>query len=296
LALLRALMEERSERSTQASDPRRVAVIHGRNLSARNGMFTFLRALDLAPEEWEEVVAKTRKGSPPMDEIIRELFRDIQAVVVILTPDETATLRPVVGGKGEAEPQSRPNVIFEAGLAWGRYPDRTLFVRMGPHRPISDIAGLYHWEFTGDAESRQRLVGALKTAGCPAKTDNRKDWLRDGSTEFAEALELVRETIPTTMSTVTARDPLQPVYFEEQYGILWDVSGLEAQPRCAGCHAAQGRWVPMSVLRFGQARKYTCPLGHPEIVLVSDQRPPTSRIVIEARAAAAAAKLMKKSE
>jgi hypothetical protein len=196
-------------------------------------MFDFLRALDLAPEEWEEAIARTAKGSPPTHEVVRELFRDVQAVVVILTPDEVATLRRELGGSGAGEPQARPNVIFEAGFAWGLYPERTLFVRIGPHRAISDIVGLYYWQFTGDQDSRHRLAGALKTAGCPAKTDHRRDWLTSGGAEFETALKLATAPTPGPASPPQPsepRDPLTPYHWTEAHGILWDVNGVIAQP------------------------------------------------------------------
>jgi hypothetical protein len=43
---------------------RKVFVVHGRNGAARSALFTFLRALGLAPIEWSEAVRMTGEGSP----------------------------------------------------------------------------------------------------------------------------------------------------------------------------------------------------------------------------------------
>ena len=42
---------------------RKVFVVHGRNLAARDALFEFLRAVDLHPVEWSEAVQLTGKPS-----------------------------------------------------------------------------------------------------------------------------------------------------------------------------------------------------------------------------------------
>ena len=81
---------------------REVFVVHGRNEAARDAMFQFLRALDLHPLEWPEVVKRTGKGSPTNMEIVHAGFRDVQAIVVLFTPDDEARLREPLHGGTEA--------------------------------------------------------------------------------------------------------------------------------------------------------------------------------------------------
>jgi CAP12/Pycsar effector protein, TIR domain len=77
-----------------ASDPRRVAVVHGRNHEARDGMFDFLRALGLDPMTWDDAIHGLGKGTAHGREILDELFSTTQAIVVLLTGDEQASLSP----------------------------------------------------------------------------------------------------------------------------------------------------------------------------------------------------------
>ncbi len=48
----------------EGGDKRKVWVVHGRNLKARDAMFAFLRAIGLKPMEWGEALALTGKGTP----------------------------------------------------------------------------------------------------------------------------------------------------------------------------------------------------------------------------------------
>jgi len=156
------------------------------NEEARKAIFTFLRVLDLNPMEWTQAVVSTDKGSPYIGEILDNLFSSAQAAVVLMTPDDEAYLRrefwKETDGRYEKEltPQARPNVIFEAGMAMGRYPDRTILVKIGKLRPFTDILGRYVVELNNKPETRHLLVQFLETIGCQV---NRKgtDWLSPGN-------------------------------------------------------------------------------------------------------------------
>jgi hypothetical protein len=74
-------------------DPRSIFVVHGRNMAARDAMFTFLRALHLEPIEWNEAIRATGRPSPFIGEVLNAAFSRAQTVLVLMTPDDEARLR-----------------------------------------------------------------------------------------------------------------------------------------------------------------------------------------------------------
>jgi len=172
--------------SQQTPNKSRVFVIHGRNEAMRRALFDFLRAIDLKPIEWSEAVALTGKPSPFVGEIIDAAMLHAQAILVLFTGDDQARLRDeFLSGndpdyESETTPQSRPNVIFEAGLALGKYPERTILVQVGTLRPFSDIAGRHFIRLRNSSKSRQELAQRLKLAGCDVDLSG-TDWHDAGS-------------------------------------------------------------------------------------------------------------------
>jgi predicted nucleotide-binding protein len=160
------------EDRTDPMDPRRVFVVHGRNRMARDAMFTFLRSLSLSPVEWNEASAATGKPSPYVGEILDVAFSQAAAILVLMTPDDTASLKKQYHDAHEpvheTEPtgQARPNVLFEAGMAMGRDPNRTILVELGVVRPFSDIAGRHMIRMNDSSPRRQELAQRLLSAGC----------------------------------------------------------------------------------------------------------------------------------
>src|SRR4051812_6774555 len=172
---------------SQEADRRKVFVVHGRNLKARDAMFQFLRSLDLSPIEWEEAVHLSDVATPFIGNALTSALEAAQAVVVIFTGDDEARLRDHFHQKDESReeltPQPRANVLFEAGLAFGHFPDRTILVEIGRVRKFSDIAGRHTLHFNGGAADRERLRRRLEDAGCVLGTGT--DWLREGNFSIA---------------------------------------------------------------------------------------------------------------
>lgn len=170
---------------SSAPDPRKVFVVHGRDSDAREALFSFLRDLDLHPLEWEELVAATGSGSPFTGEVVARAFAEAQAVVVLFTPDDEARLHPSLHGPNEPEyevklvGQPRPNVLLEAGMAFGAQPTRTILVELGDLRPVSDLAGRNAIRLGSTPVPLQALVQRLRRAGC-AVNDASPSWMDAG--------------------------------------------------------------------------------------------------------------------
>jgi predicted nucleotide-binding protein len=162
-----------------------VFVVHGRDKQFKDAMFTFLRALELRPLEWSEAVKLTGQPTPYVGTVLDTAFRVAAAVVVLLTPDDEAQLREVLRSphdpryESQLTGQARPNVLFEAGMAFGRNPDNTVLVQSGDVRPFSDVAGRHILRLGNDATSKQQLALRLADAGCNVNT-NGTDWLTAG--------------------------------------------------------------------------------------------------------------------
>lgn len=170
----------------KAKDGKKVFVIHGRDMKTRDAMFAFLRSLGLAPMEWNTLPKLTGKASPVISDILDKAFDEAQAVVVLFTPDDLARLDPkhIKPNDPPHETadtgQARPNVLFEAGMAFGRCFERTAFVQFGSCRPFSDIGGHYiiHWD--NSSMKRQELAQALEQAGCEVNMEG-TDWHTAGN-------------------------------------------------------------------------------------------------------------------
>ena len=167
----------------EGADPRKVFVIHGRNELARKGLFAFLRAVGLEPIEWSEAVHATGQGSPYIGDVLDAAFSAAQAVVVLQTPDDVAYLHESLTYPGDpecaAQMQPRPNVLFEAGMAMGRNPERTIIVELGQVKSFSDIHGRHVVRLDNSSEKRQALATRLATAGCTVKLVG-TDWHSEG--------------------------------------------------------------------------------------------------------------------
>jgi predicted nucleotide-binding protein len=178
-------------------DPRKVAVMHGRDREARGWMFDWLRRVGLDPLEWSELVQLTRKATPYNGEAVEAAFSVAQAVVVLLTPDELGSLHPDLsdGEDDRLGPtgQARLNVILEAGMAFQSHPMKTILVEIGKTREISDLAGRNAIRLNTDPARLNDLANRLDDAGCPVRRTGR-DWLDVDGLRSLSALD--RDYLP----------------------------------------------------------------------------------------------------
>jgi Predicted nucleotide-binding protein containing TIR-like domain len=150
-----------------AEDTAAVMVVHGQDVDAATALFDWLRAIGLRPREWGQLVTHTGSGSPFIGDVLDQAFREVQAVVALFTPDERVAVREELTGRASHwRLQARPNVLFEAGMAFATHPDRTVLVVLGDQELPSDLAGR-HFVRLGDARALRELARRLENAGCP---------------------------------------------------------------------------------------------------------------------------------
>ena len=177
------------EGHVQEGNPRNVFVVHGRNLTLRDSMFSFLRAIGLHPIEWTEAVLSTGSASPYIGQILDAAFSQARAIVILFSPDDEGRLREPYRSPDDPPheiqltPQARLNVIFEAGMAMGRSADRTVLVEVGALRPFSDVGGRHVIRLNDTTQKRQELAQRLQVAGCAVSLTG-TDWHTTGSFEI----------------------------------------------------------------------------------------------------------------
>ncbi|MFK3980345.1 TIR domain-containing protein [Micromonospora sp. NPDC050397] len=163
-------------------NPRHVFVVHGRDDQARLATWGFLQALDLRPLDWEENVRSSGSAAPFLGQVLARAFEKSQAAVVLLTPDDAASLHPNLHQAAEPDyetkptGQARPNVLFEAGMAFALQPRRTVILEFGRLRPFSDIGGLNVVRVDGSVSRLKQVAERLRVAGCDVN-DRGVDWL-----------------------------------------------------------------------------------------------------------------------
>jgi predicted nucleotide-binding protein len=151
-------------------------------------MFDFLRTIGIKPIEWDQAVMMTGMPSPFIGEIVDAAMQQAQAVLVLFTGDDETRLNSkfVTSSdsyhEGEFTSQPRPNVIFESGLAFGKYPKRTIIILAGSPHLFSDIAGIHFIQLDNSLKARQELAQRLMLAGCPVDLSG-TDWHDAGNFE-----------------------------------------------------------------------------------------------------------------
>lgn len=173
-------------RSIKVTKNNSIFVVHGRDEALRRSMFELLRAFDINPIEWSEAIAKAKGANPNIGQVIDNAMKQVQGVLVMFSPDEQAKLKPKFckpheqNSLGKLNDQSRPNVIFEAGLALGAHPQKTLLVQVGEMRELSDIAGKHILRLSNDPGSRNELANRLRRKLKFKVNTNGQDWTKAG--------------------------------------------------------------------------------------------------------------------
>ena len=165
---------DRPDPGTDAKSRRTVMVIYGHDQEATKAIFDWLRAVGLRPYEWEQLIRQSGSASPYIGQVLEQAFRSVQAVIVLLTPDEFVTDRDSTQSTGRF--QARPNVLIEAGMALATYPMRTILVTLGVQEMPSDLAGRHYVKLDNTPRSLNVLASQLENAGCDVDRSG-TDWL-----------------------------------------------------------------------------------------------------------------------
>jgi predicted nucleotide-binding protein len=190
--LERTIARENPRRRPKPKDPRKVIVVYGRDTKLRDALYAFLRAIGLDPIEWGQGINATGKPTPSIPQTLDAVFREGAAVVVLLSPDDLVVLAPRLRRPKESKKettrlgQARPNVFFEAGLAFGIYPDATVLVSVGEVKPFSDVDGLHITRIDGGIQKRWELVGKLRRAGAKVDVEGKDMWMTAGDFKIKE--------------------------------------------------------------------------------------------------------------
>jgi predicted nucleotide-binding protein len=178
-------------RISRAKSGRTVMVVYGRDDQAKQAMFDFLKSLDLKPMSWTQGISQTKIANPSVRQIVDALFAKAVAVVVLLTPDDEAQLKPKFRKKNEPAHevqltgQARPNVLFEAGMAMSSHPEQTVMTQIGNVKPFTDVGGIHITHLNNSLDTRRELATKLKNAKCQIDMDDDK-WRTAGDFELGE--------------------------------------------------------------------------------------------------------------
>ncbi|MCC7407304.1 MAG: nucleotide-binding protein [Phycisphaeraceae bacterium] len=174
--------------------PNKVFVVHGRDEHARQAIYAFLRAIGIQPIEWMSALSMSKKAAPYISDVLEKAFANARAIVVLLTPDDLVELRPDLATSTDKPNESirtgqaRPNVLFEAGMAFAIHPDQTLLVQLGNVKEFSDVAGRHIVHLSNDFDRRSEFATKLVNAGCDVDTSG-TDWMKIG--DFADPMTRV---------------------------------------------------------------------------------------------------------
>jgi Predicted nucleotide-binding protein containing TIR-like domain len=151
------------------SAPKRIFIIYGHDQAAYATLRKFIKSLGLTELAFERVADEFDDPNPFIAEVVMKGIDIADAVIALFTPDERAALYSpdtADAANSEARWQPRPNVIFEAGVALGLAPERTILVTLGSDiRLFSDLSGKHFIDLTGSGAKerlRRKLSRVLK--------------------------------------------------------------------------------------------------------------------------------------
>jgi predicted nucleotide-binding protein len=157
----------------QAGAPPSAFIIHGRETQLKDALKAFLISLGIEPVDFDAVRARLA-GAVTVDRVVQEGMHRTDFVIALFDPEDYSSLAPRFRGAvptpDDVRWQPRPNVIFEAGIAFGQNPSRILIVRTCALPPFSDLSGVHFIGLTNDRSGRETLkntiLATLTKVGC----------------------------------------------------------------------------------------------------------------------------------
>ena len=165
------ILENKKKKGGKSMEPdkRSVFLVYGRNEKVNEGMRNLIYNMGLNVIEFDDAVIHTGKSSPTIFEVLEVAFLKAQAIIVLCTGDENVYLKKELAKNGQEEQnrmQPRPNVIFEAGMAWQRDRDRTIIIFDDTVEMFSDLQGVHYLKIPKMAGQKKQLFERLINAGC----------------------------------------------------------------------------------------------------------------------------------
>lgn len=197
-------------------DPKSVFIIHGRNTKARDEMGVFLRACGLRPLNFSDIRSEMG-GTPTIADIVEEGMA--RARVSWPCSQATNTLNSVLNSEPKKTKanavsrwQARPNVIFEAGMAFGKDRDRVVFVLLGDPELFTDVAGIHVLKPTNDSTGDRAVLRDTLRKGMKCEVEDSNDWMKSGDFESCVGLP-----------EVSTRSPFEDAAAERESGSLQEL-------------------------------------------------------------------------
>jgi predicted nucleotide-binding protein len=174
---------ERDNNGDLVVNHKKIFVIYGRNKRIKDAVFIFLRAIGLLPMEWEEAVHAI-SGAPYIGQVLDVLVRQAQAALVLLTGDDEVKQRKRKTGQNDQTAfQPRPNVVFEAGMAFGNswLEKRTVLLEVGEVKICHALEGHHRFSHRNDTRHYWNLIEHLQRRGCGVEIEDeglaRRSWI-----------------------------------------------------------------------------------------------------------------------
>ncbi|MEM9461066.1 MAG: TIR domain-containing protein [Myxococcota bacterium] len=154
----------------------RIFVIYGHDLSALDDVYRFLGALGYSPITWNNAKSLAGRTSVNNHEVVEAGLKHANAVIILITPDEWAEpreKRACYTSEATRRCQARPNVLFEAGWAFGSARNKVIIVESGARIGASDLDGVNTVRMDNGFDSLNELRSMLELAtGHSADTAN----------------------------------------------------------------------------------------------------------------------------